>query len=214
MPVPWDDDDPRDLAVIEENLRSVLSLIVRQSHGRDPPNVAMAQNWHRRIYRNVRVPVPYYAGEIRNSDPDYPELFGYEVIVGSSPGVPSRHVPAQLESFERFILEAVGRLDPIIRAGERPSEAGAIHSVLTLCAIGHGEWVRIHPFANGNGRTARLWANWCAVRYGLPPFIRLRPRPAGNAYGLAAADSMRADHRAMVIVFADMLTRRLLAGTP
>ena len=46
----------------------------------------MAQDWHRRIYRNIRAPVPYYAGEIRNSDPDFPELFGYEVAVGSSPG--------------------------------------------------------------------------------------------------------------------------------
>ncbi len=170
----------------------------------------MAQDWHRRIYRNVRLPVPYYTGEIRNSDPDFPELFGYEVAVGSSQGVPSRHVPAQLESFESFMVEAVDRLDPILRVGERPSDTGAIHSVLTLCAISHGEWVRIHPFANGNGRTARLWANWGALRYGLPPFVRLRPRPAGQACGLAAADSMRGDHRAMVIALADMLGRRLL----
>ncbi len=209
MPIPWNDDDPRDLAVIEENLRRVLSDIVRRSSRREPPSVAMAREWHRRIYRDVRVPVPYYAGEIRDSDPAFPELFGYEVAVGSSPGVPSRHVPEQLESFERFMVAAVDRLDSIVPVGDRPSAADAIHSVLTLCAISHGEWVRIHPFANGNGKTARLWANWCALRYGLPPFVRLRPRPAGHTYGLAAADSMRGDHRAMVVVFADLLERRL-----
>jgi len=209
LPVPWNEDDPRDLTVIEENLRRVLGNIVRRASERDPPSVTMAQNWHRRIYRGARIPVPYYAGEIRDSDPELPELFGYEVAVGSSPGVPSRHVPAQLESFERFMVEAVGRLDSILRVGDRPSEADAVHSVLTLCAISHGEWVRIHPFANGNGRTARLWANWCAVRYRLPPFVRLRPRPAGDAYGLAGIDSMRGDHREMVIVFVDLLTRRL-----
>lgn len=209
MPVPWNADDPRDLPLIEENLRRVLEIIVRQAPLREPPSVNLAQGWHRDIYRNVKVPVPYYIGEIRDSDPHFPELFGYEVAVGSSPGALSRHVPGQLERFERLMVEAVGRLDPIFQAGETPTEAGTLHSVLTLCAISHGEWVRIHPFANGNGRTARLWANWCATRYGLPPFLRLRPRPAGDAYGLAAADSMRGDHRAMVLVFADLLGHRL-----
>lgn len=209
MPVPWNADDPRDLTLIEANLRRVLRAIVRQAPLRNPPSVALAQGWHRGIYRDVELPVSYYAGEIRDSDPDFPELFGYEVAVGSSPGVPSRHVPGQLERFERWLVEAVGRLDPILPEGDKPTEPGVLHSVLTLCAISHGEWVRIHPFANGNGRTARLWANWCALRYGLPPFVRLRPRPAGDAYGSAAADSMRGDHRGMVIVFADLLEQRL-----
>ena len=55
-----------------------------------------------------------------------------------------------------------------------------LDAVLDLCAWAHAEWVRIHPFANGNGRAARLWANFIAVRYGLPPFVRLRPRPDGG----------------------------------
>ncbi len=209
MPVPWNGDDPRDQAIIEANLHRVLRSIVQQAPRRDAPSVAMARGWHQRIYRNVRVPIPYYAGEFRDSDPELPELFGYEVAVGPHPGVPARDVPAQLESFESFMAGAVGRLDPVIRVGEKPNEPAQIHSALTLCAISHGEWVRIHPFANGNGRTARLWANWCALRFGLPPFVRLRPRPAGDAYGVAAAESMRGDHRAMVMVFLDLLTDRL-----
>lgn len=58
--------------------------------------------------------------------------------------------------------------------------------MLTLCAYAHGEWIRIHPFANGNGRTARLWANWCALRYGVPPFVKLKPRPEGDLYATAS----------------------------
>ncbi len=211
MPVPWNDDDPRDLAVIEQNLGRVLRRIVERAPRREAASVAMAQTWHRRVYRSVPLPVPYYAGGIRGADPDLPELFSYEVAVGASPGVPSRYVTRELERYERFMVQAVGRLDPQIPVGERPTEPGAVHSVLTLCAISHGEWVRIHPFANGNGKTARLWANWCALRYGLPPFVRLRPRPAGDAYASAAADSMRGDHRAMAIAFLDLLTRHLLA---
>ena len=84
-------------------------------------------------------------------------------------------------------------------------------SVFTLLAYTHGEWVRIHPFANGNGRTARLWANWCALRYNLPAFVRLKPRPAGNLYANAAAASMSGDHQSMIAVFAEMLDRHLAA---
>jgi hypothetical protein len=45
-------------------------------------------------------------------------------------------------------------------------------------------------FANGNGRTARLWVNSIAMRYNLPPFLRLRPRPDAG-YGDAGAEAMR-----------------------
>jgi Fic family protein len=80
-----------------------------------------------------------------------------------------------------------------------------LHGVLTYCAILHGEWVRIHPFANGNGRTARLWANWAALRYGLPPFVTIKPRPSDPAYAAAAFASMGGDHSTMVAVMRQML---------
>jgi hypothetical protein len=64
--------------------------------------------------------------------------------------------------------------------------------------------VRIHPFANGNGRTARLWANFLATRYGLPPFVRLRPRP-DDGYADAGINAMKGDWKPTAIVF-----RRLL----
>ena len=54
----------------------------------------------------------------------------------------------------------------------------------------HGEWVRIHPFANGNARTARVWAAWIALRYGLPVFVTVKPRPNDAAYAQAAFASM------------------------
>jgi hypothetical protein len=83
---------------------------------------------------------------------------------------------------------------------------------LNLCAGLHGEWIRIHPFANGNGRTARLWANWAALRYGLPPFVRLRPRPEGIGYALASYAAMGRDHSVMVGVLLQMLDQRLRHG--
>jgi Fic family protein len=212
LPVPWNEDNPADLPVIAENLRRLLRRLVDEAPLRRQPSVAMAQDWHRAIYRGARLPVPYYAGEVRNSDPRFPELYGYEVEVGARPGVPSATVPRELDRFEEAMREVVGRLDPVLGAGVLPAEIGELHSILTLCAHGHGEWVRIHPFANGNGRTARIWANWCALRYGLPPFVRLRPRPAADRYALAAADSMLGDHRAMVSAMAMLLEEHLRTG--
>lgn len=82
---------------------------------------------------------------------------------------------------------------------------------MELAALAHGEWVRIHPFANGNGRTARTWANWIAARYGLPMFVSVKPRPASLLYEVAAGASMgsppqvRGDHGLTTLVFVAML---------
>ena len=80
--------------------------------------------------------------------------------------------------------------------------------MIELAGWAHAEWVRIHPFRNGNGRTARLWANALLMRYGLPPFVRLRPRPDGG-YGAAGAAAMDGDRQPTVVVFRRML-RELL----
>jgi fido (protein-threonine AMPylation protein) len=209
LAIPWNEDDPRDAALIIQNLTNLLRQIARRARLRQSPTVEMAQDWHRQIYKGARLPVPYYAGEIRDSDLSFPELYGYEVRVGPQPGVESSFVPQQLEDFEAAMEKAVAVLDQVIPTGGNPADPAQLRSVLTLCAYGHGEWVRIHPFANGNGRTARLWANWCALRYGVPPFVRLKPRPEGNLYATAAALSMRGDHQPMVAVLADMLDRHL-----
>jgi Fic family protein len=79
-----------------------------------------------------------------------------------------------------------------------------LHGVLTFCSLLHGNWVRIHPFANGNGRTARLWANWAALRYGLPPFVTIRPRPR-HPDRAAAAASMAGDDQVMIAAMQQML---------
>src|SRR5947209_10839506 len=99
--VPWNRDDPRDLPLIEERLRSLLSQIATESPHRVVPTVAMAQEWHRVIHAQLHVLEPYYAGEIRNRDPRFPCLVDYEVRVGAHPGVPAVNVPAALDVFEQ-----------------------------------------------------------------------------------------------------------------
>jgi hypothetical protein len=52
----------------------------------------MAQQWHRDLYQGIDLPVAYYAGEIRDTDQRFPELFGYEVQVGVLPDILRRSV--------------------------------------------------------------------------------------------------------------------------
>jgi fido (protein-threonine AMPylation protein) len=204
MPIAWNDDPPGAEQQILDNAAAVLREIAAKAPDRREPSIAMAQGWHRRLYEDVDLPVSYYAGEPRDSDSSFPELIGYEVEIGSYQGTPAADVPAALESFEAGARRAVVSLDEAVPIGTEPESGPQLRGVLSFCAVLHGEWVRIHPFANGNGRTARLWANWAALRYGLPPFVTVKPRP-GNPYGLAAMASMRGNHDATVAAFLEML---------
>jgi hypothetical protein len=49
-----------------------------------------------------------------------------------------------------------------------------------------------------------LWVIWVAARYGLPPFIRLKPRPAGLPYAAAALASMSGQHTPMATLLGQM----------
>lgn len=72
----------------------------------------------------------------------------------------------QSSRFKRRLT--VKYLDELVPAGSLPS-AELLNAVLDDCGWAHAEWVRIHPFAKGNGRTARVWASLIDMRYGLRP---------------------------------------------
>ena len=57
-------------------------------------------------------------------------------------------------------------------------EVGALHAV-EQAALSHFRLVHVHPFTDGNGRTARLLMNLLLMRAGYPPaVIRVDDRPA------------------------------------
>src|SRR5439155_19893191 len=126
-----------------------------------------------------------------------------QVRVGVNYGVDSADVAAALARFESRLKTLVAAMDAELPVNQEP-DTDQLAAIIDLSAWVHAEWVRIHPFANGNGRTARLWANSIAMRYGVPPFVRLRPRPDAG-YGEAGAKAMQGDWKPTVVVF-----RRLL----
>ena len=224
MPGPsWAGDDPADLSTIGANAASVLVELADAAPGRRMPTLADTCAWHRRVYDGCAVPNPAYVGRFRG-DPAEPDLTGYEVGVGpdlldglpEKVGVLSDEVAPALDDFIDGLHAAFGVLDAAIPTGRRPTTADELHEVVVLTAEVHGEWVRIHPFANGNGRTARVWAAFIALRYALPVFVRLKPRPADVAYARAAKRSMGrppdffGDHDEASWVFAHLLALTLL----
>jgi fido (protein-threonine AMPylation protein) len=191
----WDEDS----AELRRNLSKVLDEIVLAAQRRKYPTVASAKRWHSLLMKNLTVPDARFVGAFRGE----PGLEKIQVRVGIHYGTEAAEVCEELAGFESKLHALLRELDTMLPSGQEP-DADQLAAVVDLCAWAHAEWVRIHPFANGNGRTARLWANCVARRYGLPPFICLRPRP-NYSYGEAGAKAMHGDWRPTAAVF-----RRLL----
>ncbi len=209
QPPPWNPDQPAFLPRIAANAARLARSIHQEAASRAQPEWSMAKTWHRTFFAGVPAPRPYYIGEIRDSDPRFPDLVNHEVMVvpENLPGVPAFEVPARLITFQEGLHARIAPLDEAIASGGPPATQADNDAVLAVCAWTHGEWIRIHPFVNGNGRTARAWVLWLALRYGLPPFIRLHPRPGGDAYKRAASVQMDPGYdRPMQRVFTAMLS--------
>lgn len=174
----WDADSPR----LQANLAHTLSSALQHARARKPPTAALAKAWHTGILRGLDVPNPAFVGAFRGEAAL--EHTGVRVAYcwGAAPGEVADAVSAFLDELE----DALARLDGAIRPEGIPETDDALEAVLTAAALAHAKWVEIHPFANGNGRTARMWANWVLMRYGVPPFVRLRPRPEGLPYADAS----------------------------
>jgi len=191
----WDEDSPR----LRENLKQLLTDIRVKALARKPLRLAEAKTWHRAMMSGLTAPEKTMVGRFRGTHP----LSTVEVVVGAYPGVPAAEIASQANRFETTLREITRHLD-----AEIPLDADLtldqLSAVIEACAWAHAEWVRIQPFANGNGRTARFWANAVAMRYQLPPFIRLRPRPNFD-YEAASGEAMRGNRKPTEVVFRRML---------
>ena len=218
----WNEDDPADRARILKNVASLLAELRAVARGRTMPGIAEVQRWHAACYAGCKLAVAGYAGHFRG-DPAVPELLGYEVGLGvrqldgwpTKVGVFSPQVRGAVLQLLSQVEAGVARLDAILPPGGRPADAAQLRAMASLAAVIHGEWIRIHPYANGNGRTARIWTAWVALRYGVPVFVSVKPRPDDTAYAIASASSMGrppdfcGDHSLARTLFTDMLVQAL-----
>jgi len=106
------------------------------------------------------------------------------------------YLPPEAPDVPELMQSLVDWINSELSDGELPAPI--------VAALAHYQFATIHPYLDGNGRTARLWVNCLASRYGLPPFLRLRPRPEGR-YALACARAMLADRAPTVALFHELL---------
>jgi len=194
----WDQDSPR----LRQNLARILEQIAGDSAQRKTPTLGLARNWQRTFLQGLKVD-PRYVGTFRGEH----GLEKTGAKIGRFWGAHPSNVAPELREFEQKLQAAVSQFDKTLPSGKDLS-GDEVDAVIDLCAWAHAEWIRIHPFANGNGRTARLWANFLAMRYGLPPFVTLRPRP-DDGYEAAGARAMRGLWEPTAAAFRRMLNRFL-----
>jgi hypothetical protein len=191
----WDANSPQ----LQKNLVDLGRRVSAQARARKTLNSALIRTWHTDMMHRLRArdgePAGVFRGELGLED--------YDVRVDRHPGVSAPAVGAALRAFDGILEAQIRDLDAHISPGRLAEDMtnDLLNAVLLLCAWVHGEWVRIHPFPNGNGRTARILANSIALRYGLPAFMRVRPRP-GDEYERVAQQAMQGNWQASVPLFA------------
>jgi Fic family protein len=185
----WDDEVAS--ARVEANLVALKTAIVDASlASREQPTADLVLDWHRAMLDGVDIPDDAYRGAFRGSA--HPAVIDYETNVGGLPTTRAAEVQLEVSTLIAELQQRVGNIDALDDQSDMLTP-GFVEAVLETAAWLHGEWIRIHPFVNGNGRTARMWVLWLCARYGLPQLLALRPRP-DMGYSPACMASMVGDH--------------------
>lgn len=220
----WQEDDPKNLSLIQSNATQLIAELRATAREQMLPTPRELCRWHTQLYAGCDVPVAGYVGHFRG-DPSIRELVDYEVGLGArlkdgnleKMGVWARGVREEMNAVLAGLHAVFVELDARLPAAKSPSTADQILEVISFAALAHGECLRVHPFANGNGRIARLLVAFICLRYGLPMFLHIKPRPESDDYIRASRDSMGrppdfiGHHTTTTAVFAHMLADELAA---
>lgn len=131
---------------LRQNLARLLEQIAEDSAQRKTPTLELARNWQRSFLQGLKVD-RRYVGAFRGER----GLERTGVKIGRFGGVHPSNVAQELREFEHKLLAAVSQFDKGLPIGKDLS-GDEVDAVIDLCAWAHAEWIRIHPFANGNGR--------------------------------------------------------------
>lgn len=124
---------------------------------------------HQRVFHKVTpAACSYLAGNYRGSN--HPCLARYAVHVGPHIGSHPICVDEHMRSFHDDLNQAIQKLDGISSAAKKQSEKSAVMPLIVdVCAATLERFLTIHPYANGNGHTARLLVWILLIRYGRVP---------------------------------------------
>jgi fido (protein-threonine AMPylation protein) len=218
----WQSDDPKNLSLIQNNAAQLITELRATAAERTLPTRGELCRWHARLYAGCEVPVAGYIGHFRG-DPTVKELIDYEVGLGArlqddnleKMGVWARQVSEEMDGVLTGLQAVFTELDARLPVGTPATTPEEVLALISFTALAHGECLRVHPFANGNGRIARLLVAFICLRYGLPIFLHIKPRPESEDYIRASRDSMGrppdflGSHTTTTAVFAHMLADTL-----
>jgi cell filamentation protein len=166
----------------EEQLRALEELIrsFDQNHRFTSADV-------RRIHKIWLGPIYAWAGQYRKVN----------LIKGDFPFAPANQIPRLMAELERGPLRQY-----------TPCRFTTMDEIVRAIAIVHTELLLIHPFREGNGRTARLLAILMALQAGLPPlnFSGIKGKKR-REYFAAVQTGLDRDYRLMEKVFYAVLRR-------
>jgi fido (protein-threonine AMPylation protein) len=211
-PFPWDAHNPGVMARIAGNLLSLRAEVVARGRAGELPTVDDVRSWHLASLHKVRLAEPWVAGGFRGEGPPRSKLATYPVAVNNVQGEHAARVRRTVAKFFDELPSRVVAVDDELTAAGAATAADAddllYDRALEVIAWTHGEWIRIHPFADNNGCTARLLSIFVSAHFGLPLPFPGKPRSdapvATNSAGLeltydrAAAAQMVGNDQAMV----------------
>ena len=199
------DQEPFDkLDSIVKAAAAIYEFILRQNLKKYLLNHGDLKTWHGKLFKDV-VPVPYYAGNYRSADPRHPCL-NVDNEVAGVPGAPFQEVPKRMAQFSEKMESAILETDKFVATTKSPELR--LKAAAQLAAFAAGGIIQIHPFLNGNGRIARLTANFFFNRYGFRmPFYVDRPS-VGTEYATACSAAMvSSDFGPLFLYFISALAR-------
>lgn len=203
-PFPWDPLLPANQNNIQSNYNRLLSDVVNGGRAGIRPTDAIVRDWHRSSLRGVALSQPEVAGGYRGEGPVGTPL---SVCINGVRGVLGANPAAVATLATGFFTELDRRLDDLDtrrKAGETLVQL--YPEVVGTAAWAHGQWARIHPFADHNGSTARLMTITIGLLYGVHFKLPGKPRSAMPNPGLyldynqAAGDQMLGNDQNMVVV--------------
>ncbi len=163
--------DPEFVYTEAEERRLTLQLhrLTQAAHAGDyserPIDVAVLRELHAAFFDGVRD----HAGKIRSRD------FGTEYLnFGPNRSERRDRVGKRLDELVRLLNRRLREVDGSQEA------SNYVDACLAIAVQFHADYVRIHPFQDGNGRTGRLLMDIVLVRVGLSPIPLLAPKDEYN----------------------------------
>lgn len=108
----------------------------------------------------------YFAGHYRGEPFPYLDRYCVGVASDARVGVPPDRVAAEMTAFESAVVEVARLIDR--DAGKPASPESIVRAVGAACAL-LVEFLRIHPYANGNGHMGRFLVWLSLARAGIWP---------------------------------------------